>query len=71
MSTDFVLAQKLVLVTCGDQMTILDNLYRKIRLNSKAYSDLNQSYRNSHHIEIMQYRPIDWFRTLVVNKLNN
>ena len=71
MSTDFVLAQKLVLVTCGDQMTILDNLYRKIRLNSKAYSDLNQSYRNSHHIGIMQYRPIDWFRTLVVNELNN
>ena len=42
MSTDFVLARKLVLVTCGDQMTKLDNLYRKIRLNLKAYSDLNQ-----------------------------
>ena len=53
MSTDFVLAQKLVLVTCGDQMTILDNLYRKIKLNSKAYLDLNQKIKIEDCVKII------------------
>ena len=59
MSTDFVLSKKLVLETWDYQMTILNNLYCKIRLNSKAYSDFNQKIKTEVSVKIVNSSILD------------